>query len=214
MLRFCPFCVCMCLCFLIFQVISRAHDLSRKQRHKLQHAYNGNSSSHDASNDPERPRPQYSGRKRTVNKRQWKASIRKSQKRHGEQYTNQHGAVRPARQAGSDCGCKRKCLTKLPSERWQAMHDQFWMFSDAEKHAYLQGICSTGPVKRRYSVSPNGKARKFSARWSLSADDSSDRMAVCKNSVKVLFDCQPRLLRSVSEGKPFSDDASTPSRTS
>ncbi|CAH1106688.1 unnamed protein product [Psylliodes chrysocephalus] len=101
------------------------------------------------------------GKKRIRNEALWQRNIRKVRMAKGEAYTTvKSGKLLPERKVGNDCGCRRKCFSKISTEkRNQVLQDSNGLASKEKQDLYLGGLIRVDKVARKRLRTGTGKAK-------------------------------------------------------
>lgn len=79
-----------------------------------------------------------------------KSKLRKILRNTGHEYVTKKGKVVKAKLfEDKDCGCSKKCMTKITTEQRQKCFDKFWKMGDfGKQNAYLSGLVTREAVKQ------------------------------------------------------------------
>ncbi len=77
------------------------------------------------------------------------------------------------------CNCRKNCLSKIPEERRQQIHDQFWNEEYSVRRAWLFAHVKTSEPQRSRKFGATDTQRKTSRFYILPDDDGND-VFVCK----------------------------------
>lgn len=79
-----------------------------------------------------------------------KSKLRKFLRNTGQEYVTKKGKVVKAKIfEDKDCGCSKKCVTKITAEQRQKCFDKFWKMGDfGKQNAYLSGLVTREAVKQ------------------------------------------------------------------
>ncbi|XP_054720939.1 uncharacterized protein LOC129230559 [Uloborus diversus] len=91
-----------------------------------------------------------SGKKRVRNEMNHKTKLRKFLRNTGQEYITKKGKVIKAKEFDDkDCGCSKKCNSKVTSEQRLKCFDKFWKMGNFSKqNAYLSGLVTREAVKQ------------------------------------------------------------------
>ncbi|KAF8770444.1 hypothetical protein HNY73_017972 [Argiope bruennichi] len=90
------------------------------------------------------------GKKRVRNEMNHKTKLRKFLRNTGQEYITKKGKVVKAKVfEDKDCGCSKRCNSKITCEQRQKCFDKFWKMGDFSKqNAYLSGLVTREAVKQ------------------------------------------------------------------
>lgn len=79
-----------------------------------------------------------------------KTKLRKFMRNSGQEYVTKKGKIVKAKVfENKDCGCSKRCLSKITSEERQKCFDKFWKMGNFSKqNAYLSGLVTREAVKQ------------------------------------------------------------------
>ncbi|KFM76863.1 hypothetical protein X975_16015, partial [Stegodyphus mimosarum] len=79
-----------------------------------------------------------------------KSKLRKLLRNTGQEYVTKKGKVVKAKIFDDkDCGCSKRCMTKITTEQRQKCFDKFWKMGDfGKQNAYLSGLVTREAVKQ------------------------------------------------------------------
>ncbi|XP_042907495.1 uncharacterized protein [Parasteatoda tepidariorum] len=91
-----------------------------------------------------------SGKKRVRNEMNHKTKLRKLLRNTGQEYITKKGKVVKAKVfENKDCGCSKRCSSKITPEQREKCFDKFWKMGDFSKqNAYLSGLVTREAVKQ------------------------------------------------------------------
>lgn len=89
-------------------------------------------------------------KKRVRNEMNHKTKLRKFKRNTGQEYVTKKGKIVKAKVfENKDCGCSKRCMTKVTSEDRQKCFDKFWKMGNFSKqNAYLSGLVTREAVKQ------------------------------------------------------------------
>ncbi|XP_054720936.1 uncharacterized protein LOC129230558 [Uloborus diversus] len=89
-------------------------------------------------------------RKKTENESMSKSKLRKVLRNTGQEYVTKKGKIVKAKIfEDKDCGCSKRCMTKITKEQREKCFDKFWKMGDfGKQNAYLSGLVTREAVKQ------------------------------------------------------------------
>ncbi|CAG5016548.1 unnamed protein product [Parnassius apollo] len=110
------------------------------------------------------------GRKRFLNKENWKAEICKRKKNLGEEFINRKGQLIAKKIMKADCGanCSRKCREAITENQRSLIFKNFWELGDHNKQMdYISRFVRRVPKKQVIAASASSSRRKWSFEYNL-----------------------------------------------
>ena len=93
------------------------------------------------------------GKKRSLNKENWKSIVRKKNRNLGKEYVNKKGQVVPEKVMKTGCGynCVRNCRVKILNSERSTIFKEFWALGDHNKQIeYITRFAKRVPKKTSY----------------------------------------------------------------
>ncbi|KAL4704116.1 hypothetical protein ACJJTC_001043 [Scirpophaga incertulas] len=112
------------------------------------------------------PKKNTPGRKRVLNKENWKNSICKRKKNLGQQYINKEGKLIPKKEMKASCGdnCSRKCREAITENHRNLLFTRFWELGDHNSQMEYISRFVKRVIKKQVTVSTASSSRR---NWSF-----------------------------------------------